>query len=58
MRGHKMKTLATLGLILSTLGGIYLLELIDTKPTTGIPLTIIIGGIYVVGVLIESRKLK
>jgi hypothetical protein len=53
-----MKTLAVLGLILSTLGGLYLLELIDTKPTTGIPMALVIGGIYIVGVLIESRKLR
>ena len=51
-----MKTLATLGLILSTLGGIYLIELINTKPATGIPMALVIGGIYLVGVLVEFRN--
>lgn len=53
-----MKTLTTLGIIMSTLGFMYLLDLKDEQPTIGYPLIGAIGIIYLVGVLVEFRKNK
>ena len=53
-----MKTLTTLGIIMSTLGFMYLLDLRDEQPTIGYPLIGAIGIIYLVGVLIEYRSKK
>jgi uncharacterized membrane protein YkvI len=51
-----MKTLTTLGIIMSTLGFLHLLDLRDEQPTIGYPLIGAIGVIYLVGVLIEYRN--
>ena len=51
-----MKTLTTLGIIMSTLGFMYLLDLRDTQPTIGYPLMGAIGVIYLVGVVVEFRN--
>ena len=51
-----MKTLTTLGIIMSTLGFMYLLDLRDEQPTIGYPLMGAIGVIYLIGVLVEFRS--
>ena len=51
-----MKTLTTLGIIMSTLGFMYLLDLRDEQPTIGYPLMGAIGVIYLVGVVVEFRN--
>jgi uncharacterized membrane protein YkvI len=56
MRGQQMKTLTILGIIMSTLGFLHLLDLRDEQPTLGYPLFGAIGIIYLVGVLIEYRN--
>jgi uncharacterized membrane protein YkvI len=53
-----MKTLAILGIIMSTLGFLYLLDLRDEQPTIGYPLIGAIGVIYLIGVLVEYRNKK
>jgi uncharacterized membrane protein YkvI len=56
MRGQKMKTLTILGIIMSTLGFLHLLDLRDEQPTIGYPLIGAIGIIYLVGVVVEFRN--
>jgi uncharacterized membrane protein YkvI len=56
MRGQQMKTLTTLGIIMSTLGFLHLLDLRDEQPTIGYPLIGAIGVIYLIGVLVEFRN--
>jgi uncharacterized membrane protein YkvI len=51
-----MKTLTTLGIIMSTLGFLHLLDLRDEQPEIGYPLIGAIGVIYLVGVLVEFRN--
>ena len=51
-----MKTLTTLGIIMSTLGFMYLLDLRDNQPTIGYPLMGAIGVIYLIGVVVEFRN--
>ena len=51
-----MKTLTTLGIIMSTLGFMYLLDLRDEQPTIGYPLMGAIGIIYLIGVVVEFRN--
>lgn len=53
-----MKTLTILGIIMSTLGFMHLLDLRDEQPTIGYPLMGAIGIIYLVGVLLEFRRNK
>jgi uncharacterized membrane protein YkvI len=56
MRGQQMKTLTILGIIMSTLGFLHLLDLRDEQPTIGYPLIGAIGIIYLVGVVVEFRN--
>jgi uncharacterized membrane protein YkvI len=56
MRGQQMKTLTILGIIMSTLGFLHLLDLRDEQPTIGYPLIGAIGVIYLVGVIVEFRN--
>jgi uncharacterized membrane protein YkvI len=56
MRGQQMKTLTILGIIMSTLGFLHLLDLRDEQPTIGYPLIGAIGVIYLIGVLVEFRN--
>ena len=51
-----MKTLTILGIIMSTLGFMYLLDLRDNQPTIGYPLIGAIGVIYLIGVVVEFRN--
>jgi uncharacterized membrane protein YkvI len=56
MRGQQMKTISILGIIMSTLGFLHLLDLRDEQPTIGYPLIGAIGIIYLVGVIVEFRN--
>jgi uncharacterized membrane protein YkvI len=56
MRGQQMKTLTILGVIMSTFGFLYLLDLRDEQPTIGYPIMGAIGVIYLIGVLVEFRN--
>lgn len=51
-----MKTLTILGIIMSTLGFMHLLDLRDEQPSIGYPLMGAIGIIYLIGVLVEFRS--
>ncbi len=51
-----MKTISILGIIMSTFGFLYLLDLRDTQPTIGYPVIGAIGVIYLVSILIEYRN--
>jgi uncharacterized membrane protein YkvI len=51
-----MKTLTILGVIMSTFGFLYLLDLRDEQPSIGYPILGAIGIIYLVGVVVEFRN--
>jgi uncharacterized membrane protein YkvI len=56
MRGQQMKTISILGIIMSTLGFLHLLDLRDEQPTIGYPVIGAIGIIYLVSILFEYRN--
>jgi uncharacterized membrane protein YkvI len=51
-----MKTISILGIVMSTLGFLHLLDLRDEQPEIGYPLIGAIIIIYLVGVLVEFRN--